>query len=461
MTNITVNTQTMRRPMDMQRVAWFVLISSFLLFCSTSLIFSGGIFYFLFHSSVPMLTEIQVGRGTAGLIEADFSQQVIRDAEPFALVERDSRISTDAQSQAVLSFHLDYDSNAPVLATITLENNTSLQFSQATRPRFSWTEGRYLINLSQFTGELDVFISREIDRDFRLRIYTDTGASVRISDAGRYSIQYDGSKLVLNTREGRGLLFAPQDSQWKLVSKGEESAYLKSRDIMITAIPSNNLLENSLFSFPQTSSNSQQILPSGWGCSPTADAPPIGNFLPDLWQGRPAIRLLRANGANTHGQTKCFQGFGAAGYEITDLNYLEIQTTFLINYQSLSSCGVDGSECPMMLLLYYLDENGNEQEWHQGFYARRDSQATYPQPLTCTTCYQRFQEHIRIGERVWYTYESGNLLTQFTTRNVPHRITRLEFYASGHEYDIYVSDVSLLAGIESIVPPNPNSAPAG
>ena len=47
----------------------------------------------------------------------------------------------------------------------------------------------------------------------------------------------------------------------------------------------------------------------------------------------------------------------------------------------------------------------------------------------------------------WYTYDSGNLLSLFPGE--PERqirsIVGVWFYASGHEYDVQVSEVSLLA----------------
>jgi hypothetical protein len=160
--------------------------------------------------------------------------------------------------------------------------------------------------------------------------------------------------------------------------------------------------------------------------------------------------LLRTDGAASHGQTGCYQILATdPGIDVQEYTFLELQTTFLINYQSLSVCGVDGSECPVMLFVYYTDINNVPRQWYQGFYYNSQSQTIYPP--TCITCGQSY-EHRRIGERVWYTFESGNLMSRFAPGERPAYIQRVVFYASGHQYDVFVSEISLLAGAEEVIP---------
>jgi hypothetical protein len=168
--------------------------------------------------------------------------------------------------------------------------------------------------------------------------------------------------------------------------------------------------------------------------------------------------LLREEGAQSHGKTGCRQEFGTSGRDVRAFTYLELQTTFLINYQSLSDCGVDGSECPVMLLLDYVDVNGIAHQWLQGFYYRHDAQIQYP--ATCITCGQVYQPHRLIREQVWYTFETGNLFDLLSPTERPASISRFEFYASGHQYDVFVSEVLLLAGQAEVVPPNNNIVPS-
>src|SRR5262249_38718521 len=107
-------------------------------------------------------------------------------------------------------------------------------------------------------------------------------------------------------------------------------------------------------------------------------------------------------------------------------------------------CGFQGSECPLMVRLNYIDNSSTDGElrnWIHGFYTRLDSQLGYP--TRCNSC---SLEHESVYSKSWYTYDSGNLLSQIPTDQEPRLLNNIQFYASGHRYDVYVSDVALLAG---------------
>ena len=78
-------------------------------------------------------------------------------------------------------------------------------------------------------------------------------------------------------------------------------------------------------------------------------------------------------------------------------------------------------------------------KWNHGFYLLSDP----TKPPSCGTCRQA---HERINKDVWYFYDSGDLWTQFVDANsgdVPV-IYKISFYASGHQWDVLVSDITLL-----------------
>ncbi|HLU10037.1 MAG TPA: hypothetical protein VK003_10260, partial [Oceanobacillus sp.] len=60
-----------------QRLAWTVLLVSFAIFCVICVASGIGVHYFLFRSTVPMLTELTVGRGTAIVTHPDLSPDPI------------------------------------------------------------------------------------------------------------------------------------------------------------------------------------------------------------------------------------------------------------------------------------------------------------------------------------------------------------------------------------------------
>ncbi len=79
-----------------------------------------------------------------------------------------------------------------------------------------------------------------------------------------------------------------------------------------------------------------------------------------------------------------------------------------VQHQSLSACGIAGSECPVMLKLTYVDQDGNDRVWYHGFYT--DYSPAAGGRRICDSCWE---PHEQINKDAWYTYESGNLFTDW------------------------------------------------
>ena len=147
---------------------------------------------------------------------------------------------------------------------------------------------------------------------------------------------------------------------------------------------------------------------------------------------------MRGDNADTSGVTGCVHTLN--DIDVSSYDYLAMQATLYVSYQSLSRCGTVASECPLMLYIGYIDQNAQPGGvWRQGLYARNDAGTNYL--LRCDTC---INNHIRIRDNVWYTYTSDNLIELLDRR--PAVITDIVFYASGHQYDVFVDEVRLLAG---------------
>jgi hypothetical protein len=171
------------------------------------------------------------------------------------------------------------------------------------------------------------------------------------------------------------------------------------------------------------------------------DREPPGTAYNAVFDGRPVAVIDRSqeNWPNLrlgHGETGLVQFLDT---DISDHDYLELRATFYVQEQSLSTCGVAGSECPMMVRMVYDDINGTEQVYIHGFYANHDPAQGWP--LACATCRT---DHERIALNSWYTFESGNLMALLPSELRPARVRQVSFYASGHAYKIYVSEIALL-----------------
>lgn len=191
--------------------------------------------------------------------------------------------------------------------------------------------------------------------------------------------------------------------------------------------------------------------PFGWSCTngPASNLP-VGNYFQDTApDGRRSFRLVRGSGADTNGYTRCDQSFGD-GLDVSAYDSLHLQSMFYVQSQSLNGCGQEGSECPMMFRIRYkFSPTGDpsqliETEWVHGLYTvpLAPAQETAGWKRQCGTC---LQPHIRILGQTWYVYQSGNLFDVIPDERRPVIITQVEFFAEGHQYDVYVDDVSLLA----------------
>jgi hypothetical protein len=235
----------------------------------------------------------------------------------------------------------------------------------------------------------------------------------------------------------------------RVLQAGERVRYNVAFAEVTNLPPRLNLIENNTFNETNVFSSNQAVAPSAWGCYTSANDGTLGTFGLANITGRPVLHFLRANTV-AHGETGCATALTSdegPGIDIRGYEYLSLEVLFRIDRQSLSGCGEQGSECPLMLRLEYQPAVSPQPDpyWIHGFYLW-NSNPNYPQ--TCLTC---DQEHEIVNMGNWYRYRSENLLNQFALlppEMQPVRLLALRVYASGHEYDVYLDEVSLYASEE-------------
>ncbi|MBZ0291850.1 MAG: hypothetical protein K8L99_04710 [Anaerolineae bacterium] len=333
-----------------------------------------------------------------------------------------------------------------MIADMTLSANASVDFRSAVRPRFDWSTSDYLIDLRNAVGELDVSVSQGISRDVTVSIQPieEEDIFVNLTGAGRYSVEISRSQINVYNRGGSAFIILEGRQGYSIPIN--QMGVFHTDDSRVEILPGYvNLLENSGFETLNPSvgaAGSTQELLNAWICGNDPNDEPQGSYRSQLYEGRMTLRFERYQGATTHGRTFCFQSFGSNRLDVGELNldYLALQMSFFIHHQSLNICGVDGSECPITLRMDYIDNEGESHNWFHGFYSKKDPQSS--SPVRCDSC---AQEHEFINEKSWYTYNSGNLLSLFPDDQKISSIIGIWFYASGHEYDVQVEEVSLLA----------------
>ena len=425
-----------------QQLAWGVLLLSFAIFCVILILVIIGANYFVFQSRVPLDAEIHVARGTATSTGTDLNDTAVKTEK---VISRSSIVSTDPQSQALVTFS-DPQHNDRLVANVTLKSGSSLALSEDSRPRFDLSQDAYWIEFEDVYGEIDVVVPDTLDRALLISFDTTLGPSARLTAAGRYTLSASNAQVQLINYSGEALLLA-SDLRNRLVPAGQSASIQAGGDdeSQFVLAPLTNLAGDTSFSPANVIdfiSNADQVQPQVWRCLNVQNTDPAGSFSLTIQDARPALRLFRDSGAESHGETRCLQGFGTGteGLDVSQFQSVSIRATFKIVNQSLSTCGIDGSECPFMLRMDYIPVNGGDPvSWFHGFYEYVEPNRYLPP--SCASCNE---QHEQINPDTWYTYESHNLKETFTPERVPQSILNLRFYASGHEYDVYVSEVSLM-----------------
>jgi hypothetical protein len=115
--------------------------------------------------------------------------------------------------------------------------------------------------------------------------------------------------------------------------------------------------------------------------------------------------------------------------EVSDYHTMQLLADIRVHSQSLSGGGVLSSEYPLILRIRYRDVYGSTGDWAHGFYI---------QNLTNNPTNNGQQ----ITQDIPFPYESVNLFDLLDPK--PFFITSIQIYASGWDYDSYVSNVRLV-----------------
>ncbi|HYO88731.1 MAG TPA: hypothetical protein VER79_08780 [Candidatus Limnocylindrales bacterium] len=436
------------RSLRQQRTAWIVLIGAFAAFCVLCIGSGLGLRYFLLDSTVSLQGILTVGRGTVGLTSTDLIEQAVRYSREIA---NSSVVSTDRQSQAMLSFY-DPQQEDRLTASVTLRSDTSLDLSAMTRPRFDLSGLGYEVMLSDVSGRLKVIIPDDLGRSMRVTVESRAGNWLTLTDSGEYFIDISPNLESLTNYGGSAALVSADGATTQYVADMQRGLFVpEAGEISIVPAPV-SLIQQPNFN-EQTVIESDgtlaQLLQPVWRCYSVANGEPTGEFNVVNEVGRTALNMVRGGGARTHGETLCSRTLNAGqGVDVSEFDTLSLDVLFRINSHSLSACGIDGSECPVMLRVDYIPVGGESAtSWFHGFFVSFDPNTA--NPLVCASC---TQEHEVVNANAWYSYQSDNLFSLLPANARPESIVNVVVYASGHEYDSLVASAELFGGTRDPLP---------
>lgn len=413
-----------------EKLAWITLATAQLicLLAAGSGLTTG--YWFLFDSTVNLHTEIKVGRGTVGVrLASSGNDEAVRLKRE---LESREGVSVDPFSQGTIMF-VDPSENDLVIANATIFGESRLRLANAKRPRFHLGDGHYAIQLDNLEGRVEVQIPPALPRAINFEVRSQSG-KVTITESGFYNITATSSGMTLLPRVGAATLEMPNGKRQRIETGTTASTSTATQDMTI-AFVADEIFDNPLF----MNSLGDAPIPDGWGCEHGLNTDSASYHL-TTFEGRRSVYIKREGPSLGPGITLCKQLLGMNGADVIPYSTLRIRATMNIRAHSLSICGIKASECVLMLRLYYKNEYGQDMEWIHGFYSFNYTPGDGT-PIQCDTC---LTPHDQITPGNWYTYESPNLMNLPEGRR-PTTITRIEFYASGHGYEVAIGEVSLVA----------------
>jgi hypothetical protein len=395
-----------------ERTAWLVTWGAFITFLVLCAGMPLGIQYYLEHATTPQLATLEVIGGTVRVREPG-------SAAPIAVTKtvqlpEGTTIETDETSRGILTF---LDGSTTILFP-----STQVFLRQMRVATFPWGIEPITIILDQTRGRIRLGAAQQVPQGSeppRARVFqVSTPQLVTTLTEGSYAIELSGDTSQVAVRDGTATVSA--QNQTVQVGRSQRTLARQNEAPLAPLPAAQDLIVNGDFMDPRSRGWSDQIE------IPSLPGAPAGRLSNPILDNRVTLRIQRTGSNQTSAITGIVQPINR---EVSDYRSLLLQADVRVQSHNLSGGGILSSEYPLIVRVKYRDVYGSEAEWVHGFY----SQNTTNNPTN---------NGEQVAPGVWIPYESGNLLETLDPR--PFFITSIQIYASGWDYDSYVTGIRLI-----------------
>lgn len=402
----------MRR--DPLRMAWTVTLIAFAGFCLVALLTILVSLFAYRNFQVKGRLLLQPSMGTVYVRNPGSSDTIAVTQVLTDLDEGSSFITQREATQGVLGLFA--SASGGMLNSLQMSSNTHLQVVRVRRPFFKGNGRPYMVHLRLNSGQVRVVTLMPEGLDISMQIVTPQGR-ISLTD-GVTRILVDDEKSEVDALDGTILIETESGESLKL-DEGRRAVFSQSDLEVHTADLATDLLANGSFQMP---------LADTWTETVIANEVPPPSMRREFKDGRWTVHFQREVGDNAHNQYELRQQVDRK-VELNESLFLLVNLR--IDQQSLPGAGNLSSEFPLRVEIGYTDIYGQERAWGHGFF--------YLDPLP--------RYWIENGEQIpngtWFAYESPNLMSLLSLTR-PERIDYVRIHASGHDYDSYVGDISLI-----------------
>lgn len=418
---------TVTRTFGRHQLAWTILFSSFFLCLLLSVTIPVAVTAFLQNATQPLDVTVQANQGTVGVNEPNGPRRAVLVGEPPGEVGAGATIQTDTTASALLT--VTPPDEAEPLAIMQISGNSTVQLAEAAAPRFRWSNHPNRLEVDIQTGRLRVDNLFGAARPLTLAVTTPQGR-VDVNQSGRYTFEVNGDTTQVTVHSEGAAEVAAQDMTLTL---GPNQRAEMTADALIGPLdPARDLVRNGNFS---------QGLDEWALFSWQVERPdqPKGETTVTSAGGNPLLRFAREGVG--HADVRATQSIGQ---DVSGYDSLRLSATLRILNQSLGVCGGLGSECPLFIIINYIDEGGVSRVWQHGFFAEGvvDDNLT---PGACVSCavVQRPHERVPLGQFYFYDVD---LIDELASQGFlpPRHIESITLVGSGHTFTTEVSDVALV-----------------
>jgi hypothetical protein len=399
-----------------QRVAWLILLASFLLCCVLAVAVPLGGRSYLLHAAEIKTAYVTAMAGTVQL-------RTPNSDDPVAVTDRraaaeGSQVTTDNTARALLTIFAD-EAIGQVLGTAQLFPDTIVRIERARTPRFDWSSDPNQLAFTLQRGRVTIIPQSSAGRSVRVDLTTPQ-ASIS-AGAGTFDIAIEKGETVVRVRLGAAQVIAA--STLVTVHGGERVSVRAGAPPDLPMTDALNLVLDGSFEGRLTPTwQPFSNIEKGKGLQP-------GAATQEQSGGRQLLHLTRREEDGAPNEIGVQQ---AVNRDVQGYDSLVLRLDVRLLYQSVPGGGYRASEYPVMVRINYTDIYGKELPWVQGFYYMDlPARSTWDQPTG---------EKVPLG--IWYTYESPNLF-ELLRDTRPARINSILIYAAGHDYDAQVADVAL------------------
>ncbi|WP_420627562.1 hypothetical protein [Candidatus Leptofilum sp.] len=414
---------------ERQRMAWVVLLGSF----TVCMIITIAI-PFTANALVQNLTEslavfVQANQGTVGIDNTTGDRTALLAGEGGLVIAPGERVLTGDNASALIAVNPPKEQD--LLARLQVYSNTDLILLEGDTPRFGVSDKENSLSFRLDNGRIRLTVPEFGERPSHI-IIASPQSDITIQTPGQYTIIVNNDETQVTVQAGEVMVTAVDGSGLTLIQN--------QRAVVPTGAPpqgpletERNLLANGDFS---QELNRWTVFP--WSVE-RADQPAGQVRVLDAGDV-PRLNIIREGVG--HADVLVRQ---SVNQDVAEIESLRLLVTFRIINQSLEVCGIAGSECPLFVRVNYVDGGGFSNTWQHGFYAVGDP-IPGVQPDGCTTCamVQDTHERVPLGQEYFYDIDLGEEIAR-QGRSTPQFIESIILVSSGHNFEVEVVDVALLA----------------